>query len=234
MSAELALRKLSPDDPLVPRMKLILNNMDRLDEMIGELLDASRLEAGQSMPLELELCDFDRIIREAIDELGLSYPNCFKVQTKGKCEGYWDENGIRRIVENLLTNAIKYGDENTCATISLSQDKTSVELSVHNFGTPIPPEDVPILFEQYRRLKTSKDKSGWGLGLTMVKGMVAAHKGSITVESDKTKGTTFTVKLPKDARSSVAGQFPHQVEQPNQVEDAPQVSKSETLDENQY
>ena len=102
ISAELVLRKLSPNDSSVPRIKLILNNMDRLDQMIIGLLDASRLEAGQSMPIEVKLCDLEGIIRQVVEELSLSYPDCFKIQTQGKSEGYWDENGLRRIIENLL------------------------------------------------------------------------------------------------------------------------------------
>lgn len=228
ISAELILRKLAPDDSLVPKMKLIINNMNRLDQMIVGLLDANRLEAGQSMAIEVKLCDFEGIIREVIDELSLSYPDCFKLQTKGKCEGYWDESGLRRMVENLLTNAIKYGDVLTTIEISLSQDKNSAELSVHNFGKAIPAEDIPILFEPYRRLKSSKDKKGWGLGLTMVKGMVDAHHGSITVESDETKGTTFKIKLPRDARSEIGLQVQHQTEKPSHVEQVPQIPKTET------
>ncbi len=225
ISAELVLRKLPPGDALIPKMDMIINNMNRLDQMVTGLLDASRLEAGQSMPTEIKLCDLDEIIRQVTDELSLSYPDCFKVQSKGKCEGYWDENGLRRIIENLISNAIKYGDENTSTTISLTHDKNSVELSVHNVGKPIPPEDVPILFEQYRRLKSSKNKAGWGLGLTMVKGMVDAHKGSIVVESDKDKGTTFKIKLPRDARTVVEENVPHQIAKPNHVEQVPQVPK---------
>jgi signal transduction histidine kinase len=228
ISAQLVLRKLSSDDSSVPKMKLIITNMDRLDQMITGLLDASRLEAGHSMPIEIKQCDLDLIIRQVTDELSLSYPDCFKVQSEGKCEGQWDENGLRRMVENLVTNAIKFGDENTSIAISLSQNKTSVELSVHNFGKPIPPEDLPVLFEQYRRLKSSKDKAGWGLGVTMVKGMVDAHQGSIIVESEKNKGTTFIVKLPKEARVSIKPEVLSKEEQPIQVEQAPQIPKSET------
>ena len=225
ITAELILRKLSPDDLLVPKMKLIVNNMNRLDQMIVGLLDANRLEAGQGMQIEVKCCDLAGIIREVIDELSLSYPDCFKLQTEGKCEGYWDSAGLRRIVENLLTNAIKYGDENSAVTINLSQNKKFAELSVHNFGKVIPTEDIPVLFEPYRRMKSSKDKKGWGLGLTMVKGMVDAHNGSIKVESEKNIGTTFKIKLPKDARSEIDNLIQHQEEKPSHIEQAPQVPK---------
>ncbi len=227
ITAQLVLKKLTPDDPLVPKMKLVLNNMTRLDQMIVGLLDATRLEAGQSMQTEIKLCDLDQIVRQVVDELSLSYPDCFKMQTYGKCEGYWDESGLRRILENLLSNAIKYGDTNKSIDIGLSQDETSVELSVHNSGKAIPKEDISGLFEQYRRLKSSESKIGWGLGLTMVKGMVDAHKGSIVVESEDEKGTTFIIKLPKDARSTMREKVVHEVEQAHYVEQVPQVAKSE-------
>jgi signal transduction histidine kinase len=227
ISAQLVLRKLNTDDSSVPKMNLIISNMDRLDQMITGILDASRLEAGQSMPIDREFCDLDVIIRQVTDELNLSYPDIFKVQSEGKCCGYWDEDGLRRLIENLVTNAVKYGEINKSITISLSQNRTSVELSVHNFGKPIPSGEVPILFEQYRRLKSATDKSGWGLGLTMVKGMVDAHNGSINVESEKNKGTTFIVKLPKDARTSLENKETQSEEEANQVEQVPQVPKSE-------
>lgn len=226
ISAELVLRKLAPDDPFVAKMKMILNNMNRLDQMVIGLLDASRLEAGQSMPLDIELCDFNILIREVVDELEVSYPGCFKLLSQTKCEGFWDENGLRRIVENLITNAIKYGEDNTPITISLFQNKTSAELRVHNFGKAIPAQDIPILFEQYRRLKSTKDKIGWGLGLTMVKGMVEAHKGSIEVESDDDKGTIFKIKLPKDSRKLIKPHHFHVVEKAKHVEQVRQVPKT--------
>jgi signal transduction histidine kinase len=199
ISAQLVLRRLSADDASVSKMKLIIRNMDRLDQMITEVLDASRLEAGQSVPIDLKFCDLDKIVREVTDELSVANPDSFKVESTGNCPGYWDENGLRRVIENLVTNAVKYGDENKYITISLTHDQTSAKLIVHNFGNPIPPGDVSVLFEQYRRLKSDKDKAGWGLGLTMVKGMVDAHKGSIQVESEMSKGTSFIINLPKDS-----------------------------------
>jgi signal transduction histidine kinase len=223
ISAEIVLKKLAPADSSASKLKLIISNMDRLDQMIKELLDANRLRAGEAMPVNINLCDLNAIIRQVTDELSLSYPNSLKVQSEGKCQGYWDENGLRRILENLITNAIKYGNEDSFITISLSQDETFAELSVHNFGKAIAPEEMSILFEQYRRLKSSPNRAGWGLGLTLVKGVVDALQGSIDVESDKNKGTTFKIKLPKDARSSMMSEIPHKIEKPSHVEEAPQI-----------
>jgi signal transduction histidine kinase len=200
--AQLVLKKIGTDDASINKLQLIIDNMERMDQMISEVLDASRLEAGQSMMSDFKLCDVDLIIRQVADELKLSYPDGIEIQSDGGCQGYWDENGVRRIVENLITNAIKYGDDSGPITISLSQDKTSAEFSVHNFGNTISVEEVPTLFEQYSRLKPAEDKVGWGLGLTMVKDMVDAHEGSIFVESEENVGTTFVIKLPKYLKMS--------------------------------
>lgn len=221
ISAELVLRKLSSTDPFAPKMNLIINNMNRLEQMIVELLDASRLEAGESMPVVAELCDLSSIIRQAISEISLSDPAAIKIQTPDICEGYWDESGLRRITENLVSNAIKYGDSKKPISITLTDEGDSVDLCVHNFGNPIAQADIPILFEQYKRLKSSEKQVGWGLGLTMVKGMVEAHHGTITVESDVGRGTTFRIQLPRDARKNAALEKPHHIEQ------APQVPKTD-------
>lgn len=199
-SAQLILRKLDPDSTLVSKVKLIISKMDRLDQMITGLLDASRLEAGHTMPIEPKRCDLDAIIREVADELSLTYPDYFKVESCGKCEGFWDENGLRRVIENLLSNAIKYGFENKLITISLLQEDKSIELRVHNYGKPIPDKEIPHLFEQFRRFNPPDMNVGWGLGLTIVEAMVDAHKGSIRVESEEIEGTSFIISLPRDTR----------------------------------
>lgn len=221
--AQLILRKLESDDALVPKLKNIIKNMERADQMISGLLDASRLEAGQNMSVEFKECDLVQIVRQVAEDLSLSHQDSIIIQSEKKCEGYWDEDGLHRIIENLITNAIKYGDERSSITISLSQDETSAELRVHNFGNPISPEEIPLLFKQYSRLKSSQNKAGWGLGLTMVKGMVEAHKGSVTVESKENEGTSFIVRLPKHIRTDI---IPGKVPGADKFhEEAPQIQK---------
>jgi signal transduction histidine kinase len=78
-----------------------------------------------------------------------------------------------------------------------------VLIAVNNQGAPIPPEELPTLFEPFKRVKQvdSAGPQGWGLGLTLVKGLTEAHGGRVRVESDAERGTTFVVELPRDARS---------------------------------
>ena len=177
--------------------------MDRLENMIRDLLDASRIRAGESLSLEFQECDLDWLIREVADEFNATYEGRFKISSSGECEGYWNYNGLRRLLENLSNNAIKYGLKDAPVTISLVQNTETVTLKVHNEGKAIAPEEMDILFQQYRRSRSSDNEVGWGLGLTVVKGVVDAHKGSIEVISENKLGTTFAITLPRNSKPKI-------------------------------
>jgi signal transduction histidine kinase len=140
----------------------------------------------------------ERALKEVAGDLNLYYKNEVNIKSQGKCLGNWNESALRRVVENLASNAIKYGKPQTPVTISLTEDGSSATLSVHNQGDPMAKEDLSILFQQYRRAKSAEHKIGWGLGLTVVKGVTEAHHGTVEVVSEAGKGTTFSVKLPKN------------------------------------
>lgn len=197
VSANLILRRPDNIDGTTKSAGRIVGCMDRLDKMISDLLDASRIRAGETLKLEIKDCDLDWIVREVASEASLIHNVGFKIISDSSCTGLWNEDGLRRVVENLTNNAVKYGFKNSMITISVKQEPEFATLSVHNEGDPIAKDDLPILFQQFRRAQSVEKKSGWGLGLTMVEGMIESHKGSIKVESEKDKGTTFTIKLPK-------------------------------------
>lgn len=197
VSASLILRRPDNIDGTIKSASRIVGSMDRLDNMISDLLDASRIRAGEKLKLDIKECDLDFIVREVASEAALIHNVAFKIISDSSCKGFWNEDGLRRVVENLTNNAVKYGQKNSLITISLNQDSEKATLAVHNIGNPISKEDLPILFQQFRRAKSVEKKTGWGLGLTMVEGMVESHQGSIKVESEQGKGTTFTIELPK-------------------------------------
>jgi len=116
----------------------------------------------------------------------------------GNYKGNWGCDGLRRAVENLVGNAVKYGNPETPITILLRRGKTAVEVIVHNQGPLISEKEVPLLFQQYRRSKSAQEstETGWGLGLTVVKGVADAHKGKVRVESAVGKGTSFILEIP--------------------------------------
>ena len=180
----------------------IVKAIDRADKMIQNLLDANRIRAGERLPLDLEKCDLKQTAEEAVNDLAITYGPRFVVKSKTAIEGIWSGEQLRRVVENLALNAVKYGSDKEPIAIQLNKDHQYAYLSVHNFGNPIPMNEQQSLFNAYARSASAQKsgKMGWGLGLTLVRGVVEAHGGKISVESNPERGTTFTVVLPNDAR----------------------------------
>jgi signal transduction histidine kinase len=175
----------------------MLGAINRLDSMIQNLLDASRLRAGQSLKLEFEECDLEKLVFEVVEDLNFAYEERFVVVSDSDIKSYCSRKEIRRVIENLAINAVKYGEPSTPITLTLQQTETQVSLTIHNEGNPIAIDAQSILFQQFRRTPSAKDQMGWGLGLFLVKSIIEAHQGTIEVESAEGRGTSFIVKLPK-------------------------------------
>ncbi|WP_309894249.1 PAS domain-containing protein [Archangium sp.] len=203
MGTHLLLRRGADPVVLTKTAGRIADNIDRADRMIRDLLDANLLTAGETLPAELTPCDLTAIARETLEELAQIHGDRFILRAPESTEGHWSCSALRRILENLCNNAIKYGARDRPVTVALKRSKPEeVLLSVHNWGPPIPIEDQTSLFEPYRRMKSAQagQEKGWGLGLTLVKGLAEAHHGTVQVESTEASGTTFTVILPSDSR----------------------------------
>ncbi len=176
----------------------VLFNLDRIEKMIGDLLDANRIRAGEVMPIQLESCDLRTLVRETVEEQGFIHGDRILLEAFGPVVGDFEPNGIKRILENLISNALKYGDSSTKVVVGVRMQQQGAVLSVHNEGNPIPVEDRENLFQQFHRSRAASvsGKQGWGLGLTLVKGLVEAHQGKVEIESDPSCGTTFRIQLP--------------------------------------
>ncbi|MHB1415612.1 MAG: sensor histidine kinase, partial [Chloroflexota bacterium] len=109
-----------------------------------------------------------------------------------------DEDLVERIMENLLSNAVKYSPPDTQVTVRLAARDGEVVTSVEDHGFGIPVEELPHIFERYRRADEARQsrREGLGLGLYIVKGLVEVHGGRIWVESKAGRGSTFTFTLP--------------------------------------
>ncbi|MBC7385357.1 MAG: PAS domain-containing protein [Cryobacterium sp.] len=199
MAGQLLMRKV-PDAKRVNTLsQRIVSNMDRADGMIRDLLDANRLKAGESIPVLFQRCDLIKITEAAVSALQDLHGPHFEIHAKsGIMEGHWDCSLIQRVIENLAGNAVKYGTSGSPVTVTLTHQEERSKISVHNFGNPISESDLSTLFTPYRRLSfaISGGQKGWGVGLTLVQGIVQAHGGSVSVESDAIHGTTFMVDLP--------------------------------------
>jgi signal transduction histidine kinase len=190
----------SPQTPKEPTgiATRISRAAERIDLMIHDLLDGSRLRAGEKLKLEFAECDLNLIVQQIVDETNLSNRDRIKYQPTGAVKGQWNENGLRRVIDNLVINAVKFSTPDSPITLALTEVGNSAEVSVHNEGAPIPAEEKSILFQQFRRARNSAGKTGWGLGLTVVKGIAEAHGGRVEVDSAAGIGTSFRVVLPRD------------------------------------
>ena len=183
--------------------KRISDAVDRADRMIVDLLDASRIDAGQGFQLELQDCDFARIAHEVAADFRGRHGQRFVVFVENEVTGFWDPEALRRILDNLLSNAVKYGDPAGPITIRLRAREDRRIAFVHNFGPSISMKDQARLFQPFHRTPSaeSSGKKGWGLGLTLVRGLVQALHGEVMLASYPNEGTTITVDLPADPRS---------------------------------
>ncbi|SEU38971.1 GAF sensor signal transduction histidine kinase [Myxococcus fulvus] len=181
----------------------VSGSLDRAERMIQNLLDASRLQAGKRVSLEMTECDFHALTSQTLDELAALYPDRFVLKAQGLFKMRGDPLGLRRIVENLASNAAKYGAPGTPIEVLLSRDGRQLVLQVRNQGTPIPATDLQTIFEPFHRTvsATVSAQKGWGLGLPLVKGLAEAHGGKVRVTSSIEEGTCFTVTLPDEAGS---------------------------------
>ncbi|MEG5038549.1 MULTISPECIES: HAMP domain-containing sensor histidine kinase [unclassified Microcoleus] len=197
MGTQLTLRRLERGDTHMDVAARMLGAINRLDSMIQNLLDASRLRAGQSLKIELEECDFEMLVQEVVEDLTFAYGERFVVVSDPDIWAFCSRKEIRRVIENLAINAVKYGAPSTPITLTLQQTETQISLTIHNEGDPIALDAQSILFQQFRRTISAEEQTGWGLGLFLAKNITEAHKGKLEVKSAEGKGTSFIIKLPK-------------------------------------
>ncbi|MEG4417596.1 HAMP domain-containing sensor histidine kinase [Microcoleus sp. LAD1_D5] len=197
MGTQLTLRRLERGDTHRDVATRMLSAINRVDSMIQNLLDASRLRAGQSLKIEFEECDFEMLVQEVVQDLSFTYGERFILVAESEIRTYCSRKEIRRVIENLAINAVKYGNATTPITLTLQQTETQISLSIHNEGNPIALDAQSILFQQFRRTICAEEQTGWGLGLFLAKSIIEAHKGTLAVESAEGKGTSFIINLPK-------------------------------------
>lgn len=205
VGAQIIKLNLEKKDVIMETAERISTSVERADRMIRDLLDVNRLKAGGGIHVQLQECHLDLIVTYVVSDLERLHGKRFQVVNQsGQILGFWDSNAIHRMIENLASNAIKYGSDEGDIIIYLKADNKFAEISVHNEGKPISKEDQSRLFTHYQRSSTAlaSGKSGWGIGLALVKGLVMAHGGSVEVHSDEESGTTFTMKLPLNAQKS--------------------------------
>lgn len=201
LTSEVIRQKLRNPD-LEKDVETIRANVAKIDRMVTELLDAVRLGAGEGLELQFVQTDLRQVVVESTDGAKLAYPGRIELDiSDAPLNGWFDQSAITRAVENLISNAIKYGAAEKKVLIDLKVDPDYYIISVHNWGEPIAEHQQVTLFVTFARgQKQSKlhHERGWGIGLAYVKAVAEGHGGSVRLESSREQGTTFSILLPRN------------------------------------
>lgn len=171
----------------------------RLASLIDELLDITRIRTGK-FELRKELLDFEDLLKEVVDRMKHEYPSLEKLQIFRPQEsaiGKWDRSRLEQVVVNLLSNAVKYGNnEKIEVIIENSPDRRFLRFTVKDHGIGIDPAHQKKIFDIFERVDSDKKVAGLGLGLYIVRQIVSAHGGNISVQSLLGAGSSFIVDIP--------------------------------------
>lgn len=178
--------------------RIILNESERLSRLITNLLNLSKIEAGIELSREMinlaDLVEEDmEFFQSQTDKHDLKY-----LVSSQLPQVYGDQDRIHQVIKNLLSNAIKYSPEGGAVEVETGVEGKYVTVSVTDHGIGIPPDELPHIFERFRRVENKElaGITGTGLGLAIVKHLVELHGGKITVHSEPDQGSTFTVYIP--------------------------------------
>ncbi len=183
-------------------LKIISDESDRLSELVNNILDLSRLDAG-ALRLELLECNIEETIRRAARRVRINEAR-FEVRVEaGLPPLYADALRLESILRNLIENAVKYGGEETAIRVEVQNANGDILFRVSDDGPGIPPEESAHIFESFYRVDNSLTRSagGAGLGLAICQGLVHAHGGRIWVESQE-HGACIAFSIPANKKAN--------------------------------
>jgi signal transduction histidine kinase len=210
---KMAMDMLPADQPLPPepRMRQLVarigRQIGRLERMVYDFLDASRIESGH-LELQAEDCDVRELVRITLDlfepaaathRLVVSAPD---EPVRVQC----DPMRIEQVLANLVNNAIKYSPPGGAVRVAIARRPDAVEIAVADEGVGMSADEIEHVFDPFRRgTRAGPGVPGAGLGLFVARRIVEAHGGEIAIDSMQGRGSTFTVRLPGRAPSGPAG-----------------------------
>jgi signal transduction histidine kinase/CheY-like chemotaxis protein len=172
---------------------------EHLLALVNDVLDLSKVEAGR-MELRYEAFDIGTAIAELVNGLRpLADRKDLAIETEvGSFPLVADRGRFRQVMYNLVSNAIKFTPPDGRITITATEEPDDIRLTVSDTGVGIAPEDIPLIFDEFKQVGVAKDREGGtGLGLALAQRLLQAHGGSIEVASTVGQGTTFTLRLPR-------------------------------------
>jgi len=173
---------------------------DRLTGLVNDLLDVSRIQAGK-LELRLERCDLAALCRQAVEEQELSSGRRISLSLPPEpvCISA-DSERLGQVLNNLLTNALKYSDADRPVRLILTRQSQKAQIAVEDEGVGIPTDELSFIFDRFFRARTARNgpQRGLGLGLAICKEIVERHQGHLWATSEEGKGSRFTFELPLD------------------------------------
>lgn len=201
------------DDPIrtaeIERLDGLLAQTDRLDDLVGRLLDVSRADLGR-ITLECDRHDAVELVAQAVETArGLAGAHTIAFDGPAALPVIWDQVRVGQVLANLLSNAIRYTRPGEIHVTLRPIAEDQVEVLVRDHGHGIPDAVKARVFERYYRGDTGdtgeSDHDGLGIGLYISSRIVAAHRGTLTVDDATGGGSVFSVRLPANASHEAAG-----------------------------
>lgn len=184
-------------EKLVGSLNIAHEQTRRLQMLIKDLLDFSLITRGK-LDLQYKEGNLNEIVKSTIDrfEDHLELAGCsLKLETTGEINGLWDQIRLEQALSNLLTNAIKYG-EGSPIEVDIQKEGHTAKISVKDNGIGIDSKKQKAIFDRFQRATEDEKFQGLGVGLFIVKQIIDAHGGKVSVKSKLGKGSTFIIELP--------------------------------------
>ena len=182
-------------------MEIMLRNADMMRVLVNDLVDIEAIESGQ-LELEKREIDLHEFLKQCFDDNRL-FAKAKSIEMQFEIDGTLpnlqiDPHRMAQVMNNLLSNALKYSSEHTTVTLGARCQNGNVEFYVNDQGQGIPAEDLSKIFEDFGKASSrpTAGERSTGLGLAIVKRIVTAHNGSVWVDSEPGRGSTFFFKLP--------------------------------------
>ncbi|HET6726368.1 MAG TPA: ATP-binding protein [Gammaproteobacteria bacterium] len=186
------------DDIAIRRAETFLRSVDRLVQLVNDLLDVSRITGGRLSLLSEEV-DLTKVVSEALEKVrasAVAQGTEIVPSLPGPVIGRWDRGRLEQVVAKLLGNALKYGAGKP-VEVSVEEGAGIARLTVRDRGIGIPPDEQARIFERFERAVPMQHFGGLGLGLWIARQLVEAMDGSIHLDSVEGEGATFTIELPR-------------------------------------
>lgn len=204
-SAELALKGEGSDEAYREALSDTIEEADTMMRLLNTLMDISEAQSG-ALALNLEYVDASGVLRDSADVYEYVADARNVAIEVGDCEGislYADPVRLRQVLANLIDNAIKYSSSGGRVTVNCISVPTGVMFCVTDQGPGIAAEDMPRIWNRLYRGIESRDKPGLGLGLSLVKAIVEAHRGEVQLHSEPGQGTEVRILIPSEPGSDV-------------------------------